>query len=68
MKRLNQNMHGDDEAWYKIPEEHDLAAQYLLLYQLSLPYGLDLNNAINVSRSASRMTVIVTDISSKEMC
>ena len=67
MKRLNQNMHGDDEAWYKIPEEHDLAARYLLLYQLSLPYGLDLNNAINVSRSASRMTVIVTDISSKEM-
>jgi hypothetical protein len=67
MKRLNQNMHGDETAWYKLPEDHDLAAQYLLLYQLSLPYGLDLNNAINVSRSATRMTVIVTDITSKEM-
>lgn len=67
MKRLNENLHGDDSAWYKVPEDHDLAAQYLLLYQMSLPYGLDLNNAINVSRSASRMTVIVNDISSKEM-
>jgi predicted RND superfamily exporter protein len=36
MKRLNKNMHGDDPAWYRLPTERDLAAQYLLLYVASL--------------------------------
>ncbi|MCP4231452.1 MAG: MMPL family transporter, partial [bacterium] len=44
LKRLNRNMHGDDDAYYALPESRELAAQYLLLYELSLPYGLDLNN------------------------
>ena len=66
MKRLNKNMHGDDEAWYRIPERRDLAAQYLLLYEMSLPYGLDLNNQINVDKSASRMTVILKNTTTRE--
>jgi hypothetical protein len=66
MRRLNLNMHGDDEAWYRLPEERDLAAQYLLLYEMSLPYGLDLNNQINVDKSATRMTVLLRDVSTKE--
>ncbi|MFQ5629905.1 MAG: RND family transporter, partial [bacterium] len=28
MKRLNKSMHGDDAAWYRIPEQRDLTAQY----------------------------------------
>jgi len=67
MKRLNKNMHGDDKQWYKIPEQRDLAAQYLLMYEMSLPYGLDLNNQININKSAVRMTVSVTTISSNEI-
>jgi predicted RND superfamily exporter protein len=56
MKRLNRNMHGDDDAYYRIPEDRELSAQYLLLYELSLPYGLDLNDRINVDKSATRVT------------
>jgi len=66
MKRLNQNMHGDDETWYRIPERQDLAAQYLLLYEMSLPYGLDLNNQINVDKSASRMIVSIENTTTRE--
>ena len=44
MKRLNKNMHGDDPAFYRLPEDPDLAAQYLLLYEFSLPFGSDLND------------------------
>jgi len=62
MKRLNQNMHGDDPSWYKLPEQRDLAAQYLLLYEMNLPFGLDLNNRINVDKSATRMTVSTPNI------
>jgi uncharacterized protein len=66
MKRLNKNMHGDDPAYYRIPEEHDLAAQYLLLYELSLPFGRDLNDQIDVGKSATRMTVVGRDMSAQE--
>ncbi|NQV21912.1 MAG: MMPL family transporter [Rhodospirillales bacterium] len=66
MTRLNRNMHGDDDAWYQLPEDRELAAQYLLLYEMSLPYGLDLNNQINVDKSATRMTVLLKDVSTKE--
>lgn len=55
MKRLNKNMHGDDMAWYRLPDDRELAAQYLLLYEFSLPFGLDLTNQINMDKSASRL-------------
>ena len=63
MKRLNKNMHGDDESFYRLPDDPELAAQYLLLYELSLPFGSDLNNRIDVAKSATRMTVVVGDSS-----
>lgn len=56
VKRLNQNLHGDRPAFYALPAERDEAAQYLLLYELSLPFGLDLNDRIAVDRSATRVT------------
>ncbi|WP_126455851.1 efflux RND transporter permease subunit [Sulfuriflexus mobilis] len=62
IKRLNKNMHGDDQAWYRLPDDRNLAAQYLLLYELSLPYGLDLNDRISVDKSASRVTVTVKEL------
>ena len=66
-RQLNKSMHGDDPAAYHLPARRDLAAQYLLLYELSLPLGLDLNNQINVSKSATRMTVTAKTLSSKEI-
>lgn len=67
IKRLNKNMHGDDEAYYRLPNERDLAAQYLLLYEMSLPYGLDLNNQVDVDKSSTRVTATIGVISSNEM-
>ena len=63
-KRLNKNMHGDDEAYFKLPENNELAAQYLLLYEMSLPYGLDLNNQLNVDKSSIKITVVLKNIPS----
>ncbi len=66
IKRLNRNLHGDDPAYYRIPESREAAAQYLLLYELSLPYGLDLNDRINLSKSQSRFSVFLADIAAVE--
>ena len=67
MKRLNRNMHADDDAYYRVPDDRDLSAQYLLLYELSLPYGLDLNDRINVDKSATRVTATIAETSSTDM-
>jgi predicted RND superfamily exporter protein len=66
-KRLNKNMHGDDPAYYRLPERRDLAAQYLLLYEMSLPYGLDLNNQINIDKSATRVAITLETLSTNEV-
>ncbi|MYG27648.1 MAG: MMPL family transporter, partial [Boseongicola sp. SB0677_bin_26] len=66
LKRLNRSLNGDDPDQYKVPEDSELAAQYLLLYEFSLPMGLDLNNLIDVERSATRMTVVLKNLSAKE--
>ncbi|HUR41189.1 MAG TPA: MMPL family transporter [Verrucomicrobiae bacterium] len=67
IKRLNQNMHGGDPAWYRIPEERDLAAQYVLLYELSLPQGLDLNTLVNFDKSSVRFVASVRNLPSREL-
>jgi len=67
MKRLNMNMHGDDPDYYRLPRERNLAAQYLLLYEMSLPYGLDLNNQIDIDKSATRMNVTVKNLTTNEL-
>lgn len=67
LKRLNRNLHGDDPVWYRIPESRELAAQYLLLYEMSLPEGLELTDRINVDKSASRFTATLQNLSSREI-
>ena len=66
-RRINKSMHGDDDAYYKIPDSREEAAQYLLLYEMSLPFGLDLNNQINVDKSETRVTVTLDNIDSPSM-
>ncbi|WP_080722277.1 MMPL family transporter [Vibrio vulnificus] len=66
-KRLNKNMHGDDSAYYALPAERELAAQYLLLYEMSLPFGLDLNNQVNVDKSSVKLQLTVKNLGSVEL-
>jgi predicted RND superfamily exporter protein len=67
LKRLNQNMHGDEPAWYRLPETRAMSAQYLFLFEMSLPYGLDLNDRINVGKSSTRVTATLRSLSSQQV-
>ncbi|MGB0682072.1 MAG: efflux RND transporter permease subunit [Magnetovibrionaceae bacterium] len=62
IKRLNKNMNADDPDFYRTPDQRDLAAQYLLLFELSLPFGLDLNDRVSVDKSATRVTISMDDL------
>ena len=67
IKRLNKAMNGDNPDFYSIPESRELVAQYLLLYELSVPFGLDLNDRINVNKSATRFTVTLQNASNDDL-
>lgn len=67
MKNLNRSMHDGDDQWYRLPEDRELSSQYMLLYEMSLPYGLDLNNQINADKSASKMIIGLYDLSSNQL-
>ncbi len=76
VKRLNKTMNGDLDEFYTIPVRDSitvegdtlsarrLISQYLLLYQLSLPQGMDLNNQLSLDNSQARVTAFIRSISS----
>lgn len=58
IKRIHRNVHSDDAAFDRIPDTRAEAAQYFLLYEMSLPNGLSLADSISVSRTATRITIV----------
>ena len=66
VKKLNQTMNQGDNGFYRIPASNVLASQYVLLYELSLPYGLGLTNQVNLGKTASRATIQLTKLSDQE--
>jgi uncharacterized protein len=67
IKKLNKNMHGDDPEYYRIPSDQTQIAQYILLYEMSLPFGQDLNNQINVDKSSLRFIVSLKDVTANDV-
>ena len=66
-RQVNKSMHSDDSSYYKLPDNREEAAQFLLLYEMSLPFGLDLNNQVNVDKSETRVIVTTKNVPSKQM-
>ena len=67
IKRLNRDMHGGDPLFYRVPDQRNLVAQYLLLYEMSLPFGSDLNNQIDVDKASTRFLMMFESMSASEM-
>ncbi len=67
IKELNKNMHGDELAFYKIPESRELASQYLLLYEMSLPMGLDLSHQVNMQQSQTLVSISLYSMTNNEL-
>jgi predicted RND superfamily exporter protein len=59
LKRLNQVLHDDDPAWHRLPDSTEMASQYLLLYEISIPYGLDVTHQVSADKSALKIAAVV---------
>ena len=67
LARLNMNMNADDPAFHKLPETYEEASQFLFLYELSLGYGLDLTDQIDIDRETVRLSSFMSNVTTTEM-
>ena len=58
IKEMNKTLHGDDENYYRIPDERRAIADQLFLYTLGLPQGLDLKSQLTLDNRRFRSLVI----------
>ena len=67
LKRQNQIMNFNQEIYYTIPKDPKLAAQYLLLHEFSLPYGLDLKKQVSMDHGATRLVATLDRLSTQQI-
>jgi len=67
IKRINKSLHGDQNLHYRIPDTREEAAQYQFLFELSLPYGLEMENILTSERDESRLTVTMGNVESRDL-
>jgi uncharacterized protein len=67
LKRMNQTMHNNEPAWYRIPDTQEEAAQYLLLLDVAQSSNAELDFMVLPDKSASRLIVSLPSIDSKTM-
>lgn len=67
LKRMNQTMHNNDPANYRIPDTQEEAAQYLLLLDVAQSSENELNYMVLPDHSATRLIVSLPSVDSRTM-
>ena len=66
IKEFNRLMHNQDEAYNVIPQTKEEVGQYLLLYNLSLPAGVELNDRVDITNQVLRVSCNTNSVSSTQ--
>lgn len=66
VKKYHKLMNADKEEFYKIPKSKELISQYLLLYSLSLPQGMGINDMMDINRRYLRVSAMINIASEKQ--
>ncbi|MBV1873000.1 MAG: MMPL family transporter [Gammaproteobacteria bacterium] len=67
VKQINRMLNYDDPAYYQIPDSKEMVGQNLLLFEFSLPFGMDLNNQIDYNKSTSNLRIQLDTLKSKQL-
>jgi len=66
IKQLSMNMSNDSPDAFRVPKTQAEAAQYILLYEMSLGYGMDLSDRLSLDKSALRVTVVLQNVTTAD--
>lgn len=64
LKQANRALHGDDDAYYTLPDSQQEIAELLFLYSVNLPEGMDLSNRVSRDNDKLRISVRWTNYDS----
>lgn len=67
VKNINRILHNNNDEYYIIPDTRELLAQSNLLYEMSLPFGMGLDEQIDINKQSIRLRVSLHEMTSKEM-
>ncbi|HEY9134685.1 MAG TPA: MMPL family transporter [Pseudomonadales bacterium] len=67
IKRLNRDMHQGDDEFYSVPDMRELISQYTLLFEMSLPMGLGIDNQMTMDKMNSKVTIVSTGLSTDQV-
>jgi hydrophobe/amphiphile efflux-3 (HAE3) family protein len=56
VKQFHKVMNADEQKFYTVPDSKELVAQYLLLYSLSLPQGMEINDKMDIEERLLRVS------------
>ncbi len=56
LKSMNRSFNLDDPAFYKVPDSRGAIAELNLLYTMSLPRGMNINDRVSLKNDALRLT------------
>jgi predicted RND superfamily exporter protein len=65
LKKINEAMHGGEPARYRLPENNDTVAQYLLLYEMS--NGRELDKMISFDNRIARLTAKTRSLDTRQV-
>ncbi|MFV0561946.1 efflux RND transporter permease subunit [Malaciobacter mytili] len=66
VKKYHKLMNAGKDEFYKIPDSKELISQYMLLYSLSLPRGMGINDMMDVENRFLRVTAMMNIVSETE--
>jgi len=67
VRRVHQVTHGGAPLAYVLPATRAVAAEDLMVYEMGLPSGLDLTDRVNIDKSASRLSITIKDLSTRQL-
>ena len=56
VKQFNKVINQDKKEFYTVPNSKEMIAQYLLLYTMSLPQGMEINDRMDIEEKLLRVT------------
>jgi predicted RND superfamily exporter protein len=66
LRQMNRALNGGGDEHYVLPKTTEGIAQELLLYQMGLPQGMDVNDRVTIKYDAMRVTLVSTIIDSTD--
>ncbi len=65
LKSMNRSFNREDPAFYKVPDDRRAIAELTMLYTMSLPQGMHINDRVSLKNDALRLTSFWTIHDSK---